>query len=547
MLSIQATTLTTSLPGALSGLLAAVDDTWWSPARIELASWLVWSLFLFAFGASIGSFVNVIAVRLPRGGSIVLPPSRCPACGGLLTWRENLPVLGWLLLRGRCARCRTPISPQYVLVELLLGLLFVATFLVLYLPAPGSWWLADTAGWWTERQFSGSYPGFLVVIGLISALLPITLIDARTFMIPLSLTVVVVVLAVVLWPLQASLTPGMRVSLASPPTPLPTFGAPATGATFGGMAGVLVLAGLLRAGWLRPSFADYEEFVPQGEVLAEYPHARREAGREILHLLPIVVGLGVGWAVGGWLGGRGGAIASPAVEALGGVLGGYLIGGGVAWGVRILGTLGFGREAMGLGDVHLMGAIGAALGWQDAVATFLIAPFLGLAWAAAAAVLGSGLLGERGRGLAGLAKGIPYGPHLAFAAVLVVLLRPAVVEVRELVLPSDREGARSGMREGEIRIPRRGSSPSAGRRRVVAGSMPVGSRMKPSAARPTARRSRPALSGRFTGPEAACSIPPSGPRWSGGPHATRPTRASRGSNTERMPEACDGHGRQCWR
>lgn len=477
MLSTQATTLTTSLSGALAGgtasiapldvvaslasaasvgsmsLLDAAGATWWSPSRVELASWLVWSSFLFAFGASIGSFVNVIAVRLPRGGSIVLPPSRCPACGGLLTWRENLPVLGWLLLRGRCSRCRTPISPQYVLVEVLLGALFVATFLVLYLPAPGSWWLADTEGWWTTRQFAGSWPGFLVLIGLISTLVPITLIDARTFLIPLSLTVVVVVIAAVLWPIQAVLPPGIRVSLASPPTPLPTFGASATGACLGGMVGVLLLAGLLRAGRLRPSFADYEEFVPEGEVLGVYPHARREAGREILHLLPIVGGLLIGW----WLGGRGGAGTSPAVEALGGVLGGYLIGGGVAWGVRILGTLGFGREAMGLGDVHLMGAIGAALGWQDAVATFLIAPFLGLAFAAGAAVLGSGILGERGRGLAGLAKGIPYGPHLAVAAVLVVLLRPAVVEVREMVLPSELDGATTGMREGEIRIPRRGS------------------------------------------------------------------------------------------
>jgi len=70
-------------------------------------------------GLLVGSFVNVVAYRVPRGESVVRPRSRCPACGHQIRARDNLPVLGWLLLRGRCRDCRAPVSPRYPLVELL--------------------------------------------------------------------------------------------------------------------------------------------------------------------------------------------------------------------------------------------------------------------------------------------------------------------------------------------------------------------------------------------------------------------------------------------
>jgi leader peptidase (prepilin peptidase) / N-methyltransferase len=85
-------------------------------------------LMLFAaalFGAVIGSFLNVVIYRVPRGQSLVSPPSRCPACGYGLKWYDNVPILGWLLLGGRCRRCRAPISIQDPLVELVTALLFV--------------------------------------------------------------------------------------------------------------------------------------------------------------------------------------------------------------------------------------------------------------------------------------------------------------------------------------------------------------------------------------------------------------------------------------
>jgi len=77
-------------------------------------------------GLAIGSFLNVLIYRLPRGESLSRPPSHCPSCGAPVRARHNVPVLGWLVLRGRCADCGAPISARYPLVELTTGVLFVA-------------------------------------------------------------------------------------------------------------------------------------------------------------------------------------------------------------------------------------------------------------------------------------------------------------------------------------------------------------------------------------------------------------------------------------
>ena len=88
--------------------------------------------FAFWTGASIASFLNVVIWRVPRGESIVSPPSHCPKCNSPIKWWQNIPILSWLLLRGRCATCRAPISPRYICVEMLGGLLFLAAFLQLF-------------------------------------------------------------------------------------------------------------------------------------------------------------------------------------------------------------------------------------------------------------------------------------------------------------------------------------------------------------------------------------------------------------------------------
>jgi leader peptidase (prepilin peptidase) / N-methyltransferase len=80
-------------------------------------------------GLAAGSFANVVIHRVPRRESVVRPGSRCPACGAPVAWRDNVPLLGWLLLRGRCRSCRAPIPLRYPLVELAMGLLWFAVTL----------------------------------------------------------------------------------------------------------------------------------------------------------------------------------------------------------------------------------------------------------------------------------------------------------------------------------------------------------------------------------------------------------------------------------
>lgn len=113
-------------------------------------------------GLAIGSFLNVVIYRLPRGESVVAPRSRCPSCGHQLSGIENVPVLSWLALRGKCKTCRAPISPRYPLVELATGLLFVAVV-----------WIA-----WDDAA--------RIALGLIlvTALIPITFIDLEFRRVP---------------------------------------------------------------------------------------------------------------------------------------------------------------------------------------------------------------------------------------------------------------------------------------------------------------------------------------------------------------------------
>lgn len=86
--------------------------------------------FLFATGAVVGSFANVCIHRLPRGASVVHPGSSCPSCGAPIAFYDNVPVVSWLVLRGRCRRCGAPIRARYPLVELSVGLFFLAAGLL---------------------------------------------------------------------------------------------------------------------------------------------------------------------------------------------------------------------------------------------------------------------------------------------------------------------------------------------------------------------------------------------------------------------------------
>ncbi|MDI9405662.1 MAG: prepilin peptidase [Chitinophagaceae bacterium] len=138
-----------------------------------MASTLLFPPLLAAIlGACVGSFLNVVAWRLPRQESLIHPGSHCPRCGTGLRWRENVPVLGWLLVGGRCRHCGASIAVRYPLVELLTAGLWVAACLA-----------RPTA------MGSAAEPLLLVLAGwlLLSWLVPLTLIDLDSLWLPESL------------------------------------------------------------------------------------------------------------------------------------------------------------------------------------------------------------------------------------------------------------------------------------------------------------------------------------------------------------------------
>lgn len=123
-------------------------DSWWVRCWCYEPVWipLFWLAAAFWVGSCVGSFLNVCIWRIPHGESIVFAPSHCPKCQNHLKWYDNMPIWGFLHLRGRCRYCKTSISPRYLLMELLLGSLFALTLakvgwmeqppavLLLYLP-----------------------------------------------------------------------------------------------------------------------------------------------------------------------------------------------------------------------------------------------------------------------------------------------------------------------------------------------------------------------------------------------------------------------------
>src|SRR3954471_20156619 len=86
--------------------------------------------FVFAVGTVVGSFLNVCIYRIPWEKSVIWPGSHCPNCLAAIESRDNVPIVGWALLGGACRSCRWPIPARYPLIELLVGLLFVAVYLV---------------------------------------------------------------------------------------------------------------------------------------------------------------------------------------------------------------------------------------------------------------------------------------------------------------------------------------------------------------------------------------------------------------------------------
>lgn len=251
-----------------------------------------------ALGVSVGSFLNVVVYRLPAGLSLLHPPSRCPHCLHRLAPYDNVPVLGWLWLRGRCRYCAAPISPRYPLVEALTGVLFAAIS-----------WRYGSLG-----QLAPVLSGWV----LVSWLVALALIDWDTLTLPNRLT-------------QPGLLLGLGASTA--------LGAIAQGSAIG------AVSGLLNA------------------------------------LLAMALGL--------WL---------------------FQL-------IATIGSLLWGRTAMGGGDIKLAAMLGAWLGWK----LLLLASFLACA---IGAVVGIGAIGL---GWLGRDRVLPFGPFLAIGSVIALLYGEEII------------------------------------------------------------------------------------------------------------------------
>ncbi|QDT72756.1 A24 family peptidase [Lacipirellula limnantheis] len=209
----------------------------------------VTALWLGFIGACIGSFLNVVAYRIPLGLSVVWKPSHCPKCGHNIRPRDNMPVLGWLLLRGRCRDCGAPISPRYAIVEAAMGTaFFVLAYVELFsgaanLPAA----LADPAG----ALDSVVFPNWELIIlyayhaTLLSLLMAAGLIDQDSQRVPrnflfLAGAVVCGALASESWFLYPERTRNILINQWKAPCDA------AFGASWGALAWLLPLAALRR-------------------------------------------------------------------------------------------------------------------------------------------------------------------------------------------------------------------------------------------------------------------------------------------------------------
>lgn len=380
---------------------------------------VVWLIFAFLFGACVGSFLNVVIFRLPEGRSVVAPGSHDPKTGRFLSWWENIPIVSWLILGGRDRVSREPISLQYPLVELLTAGLFVLLA-----------WAYYVGGWRSDFAAAGAsetWPTFLVHLTLIAALVAASAIDARLYIIPLQLTWFVALVGIGALPAATAFMPGNHAVS-------PAVDAPLDRAALGGLLGLAAALLLLRSGMLRRSFADEAEVMAKLEADQKitlpkagdkvehrdipsawlaYPHARREMVKELAFLaLPTAGGALAAMLPAMW------SDPPAPVAVLAGCVFGYLVGGAVVWFTRVLGTLLFGKEAMGLGDVHLVAGIGAVVGAKDAALLFFIAPFLALL--AMCVIVGASALMRRS------VRAIPYGPYLAAAALVVMLFREPI-------------------------------------------------------------------------------------------------------------------------
>jgi leader peptidase (prepilin peptidase) / N-methyltransferase len=417
-------------PGSGHRALVHVDALEYPQA---MPVWLV-VIFLFLLGISVGSFLNVVVWRLPRDKSLIRPGSHCPLCSTPLSWRDNIPVFGWILLRGRCRYCRAPISPRYPVVEFLTGVALVLTYWLLFQVGlgPATPDRLVTGGFGEQMFVPGglelSRDAWLLALYLfmVSALIAASLIDAERMIIPLEIPWLMFVVGVVAraWfdrpELPGTTIPSIHIALM----------------TLGATLGLIISIVLLRIGILKQSFAEGEPLLEHeksqiqagtlkvediGLPVKEYTRHElyREMRHEMLFLIPpMLLAFAGGFAAlkvpaAGQLDQE--LMSMPIVQGAVGALLGAMVGALCVWLTRILGTFAFGKEAMGLGDVHLMFGVGAIIGAGPVVIAFFIAPVVGLPIALACLFFAR-------------QKQIPFGPYLAAGSVMTIFVYTSIAD-----------------------------------------------------------------------------------------------------------------------
>ena len=335
-----------------------------------------WSVVFLSFGCIVGSLLNVCIHRMPRGESIVTPRLHCPHCRYSIPWYLNIPLVTWLYLGGKCSHCKAPISFRYFLVELLTGVVFLSCWLAFGIDAPA---LA------------------LVYCLLLAGFIVATFIDVEHFIIPDEITLGGVVVGFICSGLVPSL-PGA-----------------ATGAQgleqsfYGILAGAGLIYGILRLGKLLFG-RQIVELAPGTKVVftettlnysdQEIPYEElfyRKSDAILLHaktvelvdrcyqdcavrLTPVTLKIGEE------------QFDPDTVRHL----------------EAVTDEIVLPREAMGLGDVKFMAAIGAFLGWQAVIFSLTVSAVIG-------AIVGVGLIACRKQEWS---SRLPYGPYIALAATI---------------------------------------------------------------------------------------------------------------------------------
>lgn len=338
--------------------------------HLDLPPWLIFP-YLFALGAVLGSFLNVVILRTPskytlreQWQALHNQPSHCPRCKTGIKWYDNIPVFGWLKLGGRCRACRMWISPRYPIIEFLNGALFVVVYWLEVPTGMGAQLrqscLFTDLGPWTYPGLGWMSPEFhLHVIYayhmiLIEALLVASVIDLDHRIIP-----------------EITTTP----------------------ATVVGVLGALLLPRVpLLPVWFqsRTLDRDFGIMLPESwQVFLKTP-----GGNPDTELGPI-------W-VPDWVNHY--PYLHGVTASLAGGLMGYLL---IKF-VRAVGSSVLRREAMGEGDIYLMICIGVFLGWQATVITFFLAPIFGLLFSWAQRFMYRD-------------DSIPYGPFLSLGALFTII------------------------------------------------------------------------------------------------------------------------------